>query len=486
MTCKILLIEDNPDDVLLTKKIIEKSKQDYQVDSASEAKIGLKKIKENDYDLVLCDYRLPGQSGLDILRASREGGRDLPFVVVTSVGSEKIAVEFMKEGAYDYLVKDSSYEDTIPLVIKRTIDRYNIKKEKEFLEEKLKQAGIEWEVTFNSIRDLVSIHDPDYRIVRINKAFADEFGLKPEDIIGKYCYEIFHKSDAPLENCPHKKSLDTKQSICAEFFEEALDNYFEVSVSPIFNQKNKIINTVHIAKNITERKKLERMKENLVRDVSHGLKTPLAMAQMAANLCQQGIAGNSMDLVKTAHRIGSDNLVKLRKDIDKILQVYSLDRRKQVPQPELGIKKASLSSIIDETLEDMHHLIEMSKLELKVDIAKEADQVGLAKRDAELVVSNIIENAVRFTKSGSITIVAKLKEQHSQLTIADTGSGIPKEDQGKLFERFYKRHAAIEGAGLGLSICKEILEMYKGSITIKSKGVNKGTSVIIEFPRRIV
>jgi len=103
---RILLIEDNPDHAVFTKRVLKKASQDYQVDLVSDAKQAFKKISEENYDLILCDYRLPDSSALDILKEIREKGKDLPFIAVTSLGSEKIAVELMKEGAYDYVVKD--------------------------------------------------------------------------------------------------------------------------------------------------------------------------------------------------------------------------------------------------------------------------------------------------------------------------------------------------------------------------------------------
>jgi signal transduction histidine kinase len=138
---RILIIEDNPDHALFTKRVLKKTHPDYELDLAVEAKEALKKASEKNYDLILCDYRLPDLSALDILKKIRENGSDIPFIAVTSSGSEKIAVELMKEGAYDYVVKDSSYENALPVVIERARDRYNVKKEKERLEEELKKSN---------------------------------------------------------------------------------------------------------------------------------------------------------------------------------------------------------------------------------------------------------------------------------------------------------------------------------------------------------
>lgn len=137
---KILLIEDNPDHILLTKRILKKAGEGYQLDSVRESGEGLRRIAEGSYGLILCDYRMPGLSALDILKKMKEKGQNLPFIVVTAAGSEKIAVELMKHGAYDYVVKDSSYQDTLPVVIKKSIETYNARKEKERTEQALKQA----------------------------------------------------------------------------------------------------------------------------------------------------------------------------------------------------------------------------------------------------------------------------------------------------------------------------------------------------------
>jgi PAS domain S-box-containing protein len=129
--------------------------------------------------------------------------------------------------------------------------------ERKQVEERLRHAAQEWRTTFDSITDLVSIHDKDFKIVRVNKAFADTFGMKPKEIIGKTCYELVHGTKEPLQICPHKQTLDTKKPHGAEFFEPHLGVYLEVSASPIFDENGEIIATVHIAKNITERKQAE-------------------------------------------------------------------------------------------------------------------------------------------------------------------------------------------------------------------------------------
>ncbi|OIO33951.1 MAG: hypothetical protein AUJ70_02080 [Candidatus Omnitrophica bacterium CG1_02_40_15] len=140
MILKILLIEDNPDHIEITKRILRKASEDYQLDVAMDSREGLKMIFEGSYDAVLCDYRLPDSTALDVLKEINNKNKKVPFIVVTALGNEKVAVDMMKEGAYDYIVKDVLYSDTLDMIIKKAIDRYGVNKEKERLEKEIIKA----------------------------------------------------------------------------------------------------------------------------------------------------------------------------------------------------------------------------------------------------------------------------------------------------------------------------------------------------------
>ena len=131
-------------------------------------------------------------------------------------------------------------------------------------EEELKQISNKWEATFDSINDLVSIHDKDFNIISVNKAFADLLKMQPKEIIGQKCYELIHDKKDPWHVCPHKKTCKNQQAVTEEFFEPNLGKYLQVSTSPIFDEKKEFIASVHIAKDITERKRAEEMLRSLV------------------------------------------------------------------------------------------------------------------------------------------------------------------------------------------------------------------------------
>ena len=120
----------------------------------------------------------------------------------------------------------------------------------------LKEAEL-WQSTFDSIKDLVSIQDTDFRLVRVNRAYSDEFKEKPGDLVGRHCYNVVHGTSSPFEGCPHQAALETGSAVTTEIFEPRLGIYMEVSCSPIFGKEGTLDGTVHIAKDITARKKLE-------------------------------------------------------------------------------------------------------------------------------------------------------------------------------------------------------------------------------------
>jgi len=110
---------------------------------------------------------------------------------------------------------------------------------------------------FDSITDIISIHDRDNKIIRVNKAFSNTFKMKPEEAIGRYCYELIHNKKEPVADCPHRQAIETKSPVRVEFFEPYLKLHLEVIVFPILDEGGEVIKIVHIAEDITERKKVE-------------------------------------------------------------------------------------------------------------------------------------------------------------------------------------------------------------------------------------
>ena len=129
--------------------------------------------------------------------------------------------------------------------------------ERKKAEETIKKTSEEWQKTFNAITDFVFIIDRDYRLVRVNKALCDALKKEPKELIGKRCFEVLHGTDKPWPNCPHTKTLATGKATTEEINDPHLGLPLLVTNSPLFNDKGELTGAVHLAKDITERKKAE-------------------------------------------------------------------------------------------------------------------------------------------------------------------------------------------------------------------------------------
>ncbi len=129
--------------------------------------------------------------------------------------------------------------------------------ERRRVEEEARLAAREWQGTFDSVADMISVHDREGRIVRANRAFAESLGLKPGEIGGRHCYEVVHGTGAHWPGCPHLRCMAQGRPCSEELWEPRLGKYLQVSVSPVFDSSGEVAGSVHIARDITESKKTE-------------------------------------------------------------------------------------------------------------------------------------------------------------------------------------------------------------------------------------
>ena len=148
-----------------------------------------------------------------------------------------------------------------------------------------------WHKIFDIIGDLVSLHDGNFRILRANKAFADAFHLTPEEVIGRRCYELVHRTESPVHECPCVYALNLKEAVVREIYEPRLNLNLEVTVCPVLDEEGNLQGMLHFAKNITEHKQVEGLKrfssdwkktEELLRENEARLDLALRSASMGA------------------------------------------------------------------------------------------------------------------------------------------------------------------------------------------------------------
>lgn len=159
-TLRILLVEDDLDHQVTLKEVLEDiDNYAIKLSIASSGAEGLEKMRKGDFDLVITDYHMPQMSGLDLLRVTTEENIDVPIIMITGSGDEKVAVQAMKMGACDYVPKDTVTPDSLNVIITRALERHEAKKTRERLERQLWQKTKELEKVNRKLKRLSIIDD---------------------------------------------------------------------------------------------------------------------------------------------------------------------------------------------------------------------------------------------------------------------------------------------------------------------------------------
>jgi PAS domain S-box-containing protein len=260
---RILLVEDNPDDVELALRELKKQ-ANFKIDIAATGKECLEKLAEKSYDVVLLDYALPKMNGLEVLREIVENNYDVPVVMITGRGDEEVAVKAMKQGACDYVVKSEGYLTRLPLVIQNAIEKYKRDKERARLDREIKKTKEYLETLINSIDEGIMVINRDYVITDVNTAILERVKRTKEEVIGARCYEISHNSKErckpPYDICPVKEVFETGKhsKVTHTYFNSEGNAYFiELSASPIRDKNGNISQVIEVSRDVTERVKLE-------------------------------------------------------------------------------------------------------------------------------------------------------------------------------------------------------------------------------------
>jgi len=322
----------------------------------------------------------------------------------------------------------------------------------------------------------------DGTILFANHEAAKNLGRRQKDLIGKSIYAFLPDMKGLLKK-RYRQIIETGRGNVYEdlvIMPTGSERWFMSSNEPVRDSAGRIFAIQVISHEITERKQIEQTKNVLICDVTHALKSPVAMVEMALVMLRKGIAHKEREQIKKFQTIAVNNIKKVRSDIDNMLEIFTLDIEKRKKQKK---RTASLRKAIDRGIKRRQLLIAERSLKIKKNLSPGVNMLPLGPRDAEILLGNIIDNAIKFTKKGTIFVTSHINGRWIKIKIRDTGCGISFKNKDRVFEKFYKEHTATEGTGLGLSISKAIADIYNGKIDVDSKGMGKGTTVVVTLPR---
>ena len=351
------------------------------------------------------------------------------------------------------------------------------------MEERVSQAEQDWEITINQLTDMVTIHDTDFNIVRANKAAGKILGLP---VLGKSvakCYKYFHGSKCPPGDCPSCACLETGEPRVSEIYEPHLNRFLEISAVPRYDGQNKITGLIHIARDVTEKKRLESIAQaaNLMDNIGyvfsgirHEISNPVNTAKLALGVLKKRLpdcgAKKAQEYVDMA--INQISRIEFLLGAFKNFNMFE----------DVEANSIHLPAYIEKTIALMEKDFKDRNIKITADIAPGADCAIGDERALEQVLLNLFTNAadaLEGVKAPRITLHAFRLKENILLMMEDNGRGISRRQIGKIFTPF--QTTKQKGTGLGLVIVKKMMAKMKGDVEILSEE-GRGTLVNLVLP----
>jgi two-component system phosphate regulon sensor histidine kinase PhoR len=251
----------------------------------------------------------------------------------------------------------------------------------------------------------------------------------------------------------------------------------EGSLAPVRGAKGDPIAILVILRDVSERKRLENIKDDFIEMVSHELKTPLAILNEGIGLIQDGSVGQISSEQEEILSLVKRSISRLNKLISNVLGFQKFRSGKM----ELSFGKCNINDIINQACVGLIILTQKHGLKFAVELNSNLPPVNADKDAITEVLFNLVDNAIKFTEKGSITITSGIEAGFILIKISDTGIGIKNEDLPKLFGKFAQIKRKAGGVGLGLLLSKQLIEAHGGRLAIGSV-FEKGTTVSVYLP----
>lgn len=422
-------------------------------------------------------------------------------LVIELTGKEELLEDFLKHNPAKVRVLEATISRLFSDVIR-------LRQEHLFRERQLELIEAIADSVFSSIRDRVLIMQPDFKIVDANEALLEWVGMSKEEILGKHCYQITHRTLEPCQDkgcfCPLEESLETGgagHAIHEHFDRENEIRYCEITTVPLRNKKGNIELILEIIRDITDEleKKLEQKTRALKRDLArlvhedkmialgklvasavHEINNPLSGIHALARLMRQQLeeepGAASSETFKYYLNLIDTESARCSSIVGNLL---SFSRQQKMERRAL-----QLNEVVQRVVLLSKHKMELQKIELKLELEEDLPAIVGDPGQIQQCLINLVFNAMEaMPTSGSIFIrtFSEPTRYQVRLEVEDTGVGIPEEKMSQIFEPFFTTKSHDKGVGLGLSVVYGIVKDHQGTIYVKSK-LGRGSRFILRFP----
>ncbi len=342
------------------------------------------------------------------------------------------------------------------------------------------------QAAIDSLPDPVVIYDIDGHILNVNRAAETLLGLAAgtteETIVAR-----LEPAIRSILELARSHVLGGKGPYVPKGLEEAFrvpvaegERHFLPLATPVYSDNGSIIGAAMILQDVTRLRRVDELRNNLVATVAHEFRTPLTSLRMAIHLMIEQSAGPVTDRQADLLYAARDDCERLQSTVDELLDLARI----QGGRIELNRRATTPDMLVDAAVDACRNGVTQQHLLLDAEVMPGLGEVLVDRERIQLVFSNLLSNAMRHTQPGGhLTIRARSLDDSVRFEVADTGEGIPLEYQGSVFERFVRvPERSAGGAGLGLSIAKEIVEAHGGEIGVTSEP-GKGSTFWFVLPR---
>jgi len=502
---KVLILEDVEADALLMV---------HELKNAGFLPDWIRVDTENSYltalasgpDLILSDYNLPQFDAFLALQLMQDQKLDIPFIVISGAITEDVAVEFMKRGASDYLLKDRMAR--LGQAVVRSLEQRELREEKRRTEEALRESEEQLAYIIDFLPDATFAIDSEGKVIAWNRAIEEMTGAAKNEVIGKkgFAHAIpFYGNARPIlidlvfrDQKDIEKEYDfilrKGDQLTAEVFAPLLYKgkgaYLWGIAAPLYDSKGNIVGAIESIRDITERKQIEdaltKKSEELARSnadlalfayaASHDLQEPLRTITSFVQLLQKRYHGKiDPDADEFIDFIvgGTKRMQQLIND----LLTYSRVNTRKGP-----ISPMKIEDVLQKAMQNLRYILEEVKGTV---IYEEMPSIVADEPQMTQLFQNLIGNALKFhgEEAPKVEISAARKGNDWIFSVKDNGIGIDPQYKDRIFEIFQRLHTREEysGTGIGLAIAKKIVERHGGRIWVDGEP-GKGTTFRFTIP----
>ncbi|HVY37222.1 MAG TPA: ATP-binding protein [Polyangia bacterium] len=511
---RILLIDDDEVDRMSVRRLLGGAAPPPAIVECDSGEAALERVGEETYDCVLLDVRLPGQSGLDVLRAIRAADVRTPIIMLTGFGDEETAVECMKAGASDYIGKANLNGQRLLNSVRQSVRVHDAEGRAQAASVELRRHADQLHALARAAADLSVATAPDDLRVRLATAARDIIGAEVA-VAGTFEERGRAGCDISVADAGGSRSARLHQpppglgptrlgAAALARDPEAQQRAARLGLpmpargwlmAPLWDPARQVVGFVHLTAKregdfdgrdesllaqlaqlagtalnngrlLRQAQAETRLREDMIAVVSHDLRNPLNVMALAAKAMLGGPQPVEGALRQKVERIdrAAEHMRALIEDLLDLSRIKS-------GQLELDLQPFPTGAIVDDSLEAVRPLAQEKKIDLRADVSCPGQRVLCDPRRLRQVFSNLLGNALKFTPAGGRIRVGAREEQSCVcFSVSDTGPGVPREHQAHIFDRYWQApETARQGAGLGLFIAKGIVDAHRGSISLESE-----------------